>query len=168
MATIRDTAHPYYGAEGTGEYGLTEFDTVDELIEHANGYDEDMNFVYRWDWNIPDPRDYEDPEDGPIPPETLTLFVILQRKSRIVNWVAPVTADDEEKVREFLASDRILGALRRTWAPLLDAPTETDINRLAQTFYEASGITLPSMTDKPMIVRGLEAVFARLHNEETP
>jgi hypothetical protein len=56
-----------------------------------------------------------------MPTETLTLFVILQRKSRIVNWTCPVGPDDEEKVREFLAGDRILGALRRTWTPLLDA-----------------------------------------------
>jgi hypothetical protein len=56
-----------------------------------------------------------------MPGETLTLFIVLQRKSRIVNWVAPVAPDDEEKVHGFLASDRVLGALRRTWAPLLDA-----------------------------------------------
>ncbi len=37
--------------------------------------------------------------------------------------------------------------------------SETDLNRLAQRFYEASGITLPRMADKPMIVDGLRAVF---------
>jgi len=44
----------------------------------------------------------------------------------------------------------------------VEQPSDEDINRLAQTFYAASGITLPSMTDKPMTVRGLRAVFERL------
>jgi hypothetical protein len=106
--------HPYYGAEGFGEYGYQEFMDVDELIRTTNGYDEDMNHVYRWDW---EPCDDSQPGFG-----RLTLFVILQRKSRIVNWSAPVTPTDEPKVRAFLSSDRILGALRRLWEPLLDVP----------------------------------------------
>lgn len=39
---------------------------------------------------------------------------------------------------------------------------ETDVNRLAQRFYEDSGISLPSMTDKPKIVAGLRSVFEAL------
>lgn len=35
----------------------------------------------------------------------------------------------------------------------------TDVNRLAQLFYERSGIRLPAMTDKPKVVAGLRAVF---------
>lgn len=42
---------------------------------------------------------------------------------------------------------------------------KTIVNELAQTFYEASGIALPSMADKPMIVRGLDAVFERVPTE---
>lgn len=110
---VRDTAHPYYGAEGEP----TKFDSLDELIDTVNGYDADMNHIYRWDWNQSDPDDYEDDEE--VPGETLTLFVILQRKSRCVSWTVPVTPDDEPRVREFLASDRVLGALRSMWAPLL-------------------------------------------------
>jgi len=117
--TVRGDIHPYYGAEGTGPYGLEEYDTLDDLMEAVNGCDEDMNFVYRWDWAVPDPADYEDGEEE-YPGETLTLFIILQRKSRITNWTCPVTQADEPRVREFLASDRVLGSLRRTWAPLLD------------------------------------------------
>lgn len=117
IPSIRDTPHPYYGAEAARDY-QTECETLDELIEWANSYDEDMNFVYRWDWNRPDPDDYAEGEE--MSGETLTLFVVLQRKSRFLNISAPVTAGDEAKVREFLTSDRILGALRRTWAPLLD------------------------------------------------
>lgn len=114
---MRESPHPYYGAEGPEE----EFETLDELIECVNAYDEDMNFVYRWDWYVPAQEDIAlYAEEGEEPPrEKLILFVVLQRKSRFVNWSAPVTEADEEKVREFLTGDRILGALRRTWEPLL-------------------------------------------------
>lgn len=45
-------------------------------------------------------------------------------------------------------------------------PTEVELNRLAQLFYEASGITLSRMTDKPMIVAGLRAVFEKFMSDE--
>ena len=41
-------------------------------------------------------------------------------------------------------------------------PDDVTLNRMAQLFYEASGITLPRMTDKPKVVEGLRAVFAAL------
>lgn len=122
MANIPGTHHPYYGAEAFGEGAIVEHESLDELIETAGSYDEDMNFVYRWGWSVPSEEDFRPAaEDGLDPPEeTLTLFVVLQRKSRFANWTCPITAADEAKVREFLMSDRILGALRRTWAPLLE------------------------------------------------
>jgi len=120
--TIRGTSHPYYGAEAYGENGIVEMEDLDELISTANDYDEDLNFVYRWDWHVPSESEIADAEEDGEEPlrETLTLFVVLQRKSRFANWVCPVGPDDEARVREFLTSDRILGALRRTWAPILD------------------------------------------------
>jgi hypothetical protein len=39
--------------------------------------------------------------------------------------------------------------------------TDVDVNRLAQTFYEASGINVLH-TDKPLLVAGLRAVFEEL------
>lgn len=124
QGSVRGIDHPYYGAEGEA----TRFDSVNDLIEHANSYDEDLNFVYRWDWEVPDEDMIEAyKEDGlEEPSETLTLFVVLQRKARIINWVATVTAADEPKVREFLAGDRVLGALGRTWEPLLPAAAAPD------------------------------------------
>lgn len=41
-------------------------------------------------------------------------------------------------------------------------PDDVTLNRLAQRFYEASGIHVHSMTDKPLIVKGLRAVFQAL------
>ena len=40
--------------------------------------------------------------------------------------------------------------------------TEVEVNRLAQAFYDAAALTLPSMTDKPKIVAGLKAVFEQI------
>ena len=41
-------------------------------------------------------------------------------------------------------------------------PDDVTLNQLAQVFYEESGIRLTSMTDKPIIVKGLRAVFEAL------
>jgi hypothetical protein len=99
--------HPYYGADGHVE----EFEHLDDLISAVNAYDEDWNHVYRWDWLIPDGEEWAD----------LVLYVVLQRKSQFLQWSAPASRLDEPKVREFLSSDRIAGALRRMWEPILDA-----------------------------------------------
>jgi hypothetical protein len=40
--------------------------------------------------------------------------------------------------------------------------TEVDLNVAAQRYYEASGIPLPAMTDKPKVVAGLRAALASL------
>lgn len=45
--------------------------------------------------------------------------------------------------------------------------TETDVNRLAQTYYSGGG-PCPRMTDKPQVVEGLKAVFAELGIEVVP
>lgn len=106
--------HPSFGAEGE----LVEFETLDELIQHVNAYGGDLNHIYRWDWDRPDPLDYDELE--PMPDhDTLTLFVVMPRKSRLTSWSAPVTEADEAKVREFLTSDRVLGEVKATWEPLL-------------------------------------------------
>lgn len=44
----------------------------------------------------------------------------------------------------------------------LRMPDEVTLNRLAQRFYEASGLRMVRMTDKPLVVRGLRAVFQAL------
>lgn len=114
MSHLWEVDHPYYGAEGE----FVQFETLDELLEHANLYDPDLNHIYRWDWHVPDPADYDELE--PMPDhDTLTLFVVMPRKSRLTSWSAPVDRGDEEKVRAFLAGERVLGALKKVWEPLL-------------------------------------------------
>jgi hypothetical protein len=109
--------YPYYGAEAFGDGSTVECESIDELINMARVYDGDLNHVYRWDWMRYDPRDYEEGEE--VPGDELVLFVVLQRKSRFVNWKCPVTEADEDKVLAFLSSARILGALKLMWEPVL-------------------------------------------------
>ena len=44
--------------------------------------------------------------------------------------------------------------------------SETDLNRMAQAFYEASGLTLAGVGDKPKVVKGLKAVLANLDSTQ--
>jgi hypothetical protein len=114
--------HPYYGAEAGGDYAQ-HFDTFGELKAVVDACDEDMNFVYRWDWYDPKAAHNDDlfsegeSRDGK---QRLTVFVVLQRKSKFLNWSCDVTHADEPTVLEWLHSDRVLGSLRRTWEPILD------------------------------------------------
>ncbi|WP_114906845.1 hypothetical protein [Ornithinimicrobium murale] len=101
-------SHPYQAAEGQP----VEFDSFAELADAVNDNDEDLTFVYRWDWSSGESGDTQH----------LTVTVVMQRKSLFASWTCPVTHEDEPAVRAWLASDRVAGALRRTWAPILDEP----------------------------------------------
>lgn len=109
---LAEIDHPFYGAEGTS----IDWGTLDQLIDAVQDCDAGMNHVYRWDWN-----DWADVNDDgkPSDPATLTLFLVMPRKSLLVSWSAPVTAADDARVRAFLASERVLGALRELWEPFL-------------------------------------------------
>lgn len=111
--------HPYYAAKG---YPST-FDTFAELRDAADRLDEDMNYIYRWDWADYSQSHYDDYglTDAARAKQKLTVSFVLQRKSQFMTWTCPVTHDDEPTVREWLAGPRVLGHLRKTWAPLLDA-----------------------------------------------
>ena len=119
-----DIEHPYYGAEAQGSRGdVDHFGTFAELRDAVDNCDEDMNFVYRWDWYDPKAAHNDDnysAGDSREGKQKLTTFIILQRKSRFLNWSCDVTHTDEAAVLEWLHSDRVLGSLRRTWAPVLD------------------------------------------------
>jgi hypothetical protein len=94
--------HPYYPAEGRPN----QFDSFAELREAADGLDGYRDFIYRWDWNG----------------QELVISFVLQCRSRLMTFTCPVTHADEPAVREWLAGPRVLGHLRKTWAPLLDEP----------------------------------------------
>jgi hypothetical protein len=76
--------------------------------------DLDMNLVFRWDWKVPDPNDYGADED--MPPETLFLYVMQQRKGRFVVLSFPVARDEEPEIREWLQGR--FEHLLKLWGPL--------------------------------------------------
>ena len=111
--------HPYYGADGGG---TVEFENFADLRTHVDGLDPDLNHVYRWDWlDWPNTELADDDSQ-----EQLALYVVMPRKSRCVEWVCPISKDQEAEVLAWLRGPRILGALQKLWEPLLDeVPSST-------------------------------------------
>jgi hypothetical protein len=119
--------HPYYASEGNYyKNGLhNQFASWAEFTETTfyDG-DRDLNLLYRWDWDRPDPADYKDElEQGEeLPPETLKLFFILQRKAIACSAEMPITEADEPAVRAWLTE--CAARMRLLWEPLLPATEE--------------------------------------------
>jgi hypothetical protein len=79
--------------------------------------DPDYNLLFRWDWFVPDPDDYEDGEE--LPGEHLDLFWMLQRKGRFMVVSFPVRRDEEPEIREWLAGR--FAHLLKLWTPFSPA-----------------------------------------------
>lgn len=118
MPHLWEISHPYHGADGYTD----EFDSFPELREAVDILDEDMNFVYRWDW-----KDYSQPHfdslflDGEDrSEETFTVYLLMPRKGQCVSFTCPITKDQEHEVLKWLRGPRVLGYLRTLWEPLLN------------------------------------------------
>lgn len=111
--------HPYYAAEGY----LAEYDSFEAMRHAIDHMDEDMNFVYRWDWYDAAAEHNADNylDDEPRTEQYLKVTTVLQRKSAFTNYRCPIRHDQEADVLAWLHSDRIAGYLRKTWEPILDA-----------------------------------------------
>lgn len=120
-APLWDTNHPYYATEGSffARGWHSDFESWADFIAEQGDNDLDLNLLYRWDWETPDPSDYEPGEE--VPGETVALFFIHQRKACTRSARVAVSRGDEPAVRQYLTvrADH----LRRVWEPLLDAPT---------------------------------------------
>ena len=107
--------HPYYCAESNFYVGgmpqrplmpgeeFAPFDHYEFDSWAAFGWkdsDPDLNLVFRWDWQVPDPDDYEEGEE--VPGERLLLFVMHQRKGRFVICSMPVQRSEEPEIRAWL------------------------------------------------------------------
>lgn len=110
--------HPYYATEGNyysaGDRDYYTYDSWDAFLSEWDDADLDMNLIYRWDWAVPDPRDYE---GEPLPAETLNLYYMGQRKARAWSVHVEVNRDQEPEIRDWLKvrAQRI----REIWEPLL-------------------------------------------------
>lgn len=118
MTHLWEIDHPYYGAEGYTD----NFESFAELREAIDATDEEMNHVYRFDW-----LDYSQPHHDSLfldgedrSGQQLRLFMVMPRKGAFWSATCPITHDQEAEVLEWLRGPRVLGALRKLWAPLLD------------------------------------------------
>lgn len=135
--------HPYSCHEGNyfknGQHET--FASWDEFAQPASfdkefnalgnvlyNWDDDLNFLFRWDWKKADPEDYwlkpGDPDDETArfeedrKTDTLLLFFMHQRKARNSSAEVKITEADEPAVREWLAKKAEY--MRKIWEPLLD------------------------------------------------
>jgi hypothetical protein len=118
-ARLWEIDHPYHAADCE----IDEYDSFEELRHAVDRMDEDMNFIYRWDWYdaaaAHNDRLYLD--DEARTEQHLTVTMVMQRKSRFWAVRCPIRHDQEADVLEWLHSERVAGHLRKTWAPILDA-----------------------------------------------
>ena len=115
-----ESDHPYYCH--AGNYYVSgmnyhevhnTFESWADFIEEWGNTDPDMNLVFRWDWSVPDPDDYEPGED--LPPEELNIYWVLQRKAILRSTYIEIRREDEPAVREWLAERaKTIAAI---WAP---------------------------------------------------
>ena len=113
--------HPYYATQGNyfkNGYHV-EYPSWADFVEDAGDDDLDMNLVYRWDWTVPDPRDYSINGElvEPLPAETLDLFYVGQRKALHRSVSVIVQREDEPAIRQWLTIRA--EHMRRVWEPLL-------------------------------------------------
>lgn len=114
--------HPFYGCDDYENH----VDTFDELREHVDSMDEDMNLVYRWDW-----KDYSQPHfdddfltDAERRKQKFIVFWLMPRKGRCGSISCSITHEQEAEVYEWLSGPRCLGHLQKVWAPLLGQITD--------------------------------------------
>lgn len=115
-----ETDHPYYANQGNYYSNECHFtaDSWEDFLSEMGETDLDMNLLYRWDWERPDPLNYEDGEE--MPNESLRLFYVGQRKAYLYSYeVFNVTREQEPEIRSWLTvrAER----MRQIWEPLLDS-----------------------------------------------
>lgn len=142
-----EVPHSYYCETGNFfKYGMnTVYSSWEEFAQPMKTmldgnllyeYDNDLNFLYRWDWRKADPDDYLFSYDENIlkdfseeeiekskrqfkedsQTDTLSLFFIAQRKSYNLSAEVTVVEDDEPLVREWL--NKKWTYMKDLWAPI--------------------------------------------------
>lgn len=111
--------HPYYGVDGY-ENDVDSFATLRQTVDAS---DEDMNFVYRWDWKDNAQPQFDglflDGEDRSN--EVFTVYLLMPRKPGFWSVTCPIRKDQEFEVLDWLSGPRCAGYLRTMWAPVLDS-----------------------------------------------
>ncbi len=120
---LYEVTHPYYCEshnyfQSWDSQTETCFRFVDwnEFYQEAKDWDDDWNYLFRWDWvqeYLANPE-YEDDQDIP---EHLLLFFFRQRKGFHVTMHINVNKEDEPKIKEYLIQKS--KNLKATWYPIL-------------------------------------------------
>lgn len=123
-ASVRGSSHPYYASEGcfyaSGyDFPHYERESWQSFVDEMGDADLDLNLLYRWDWTLPDPGDFE-PGDPEAEVEHLRLFYMQQRKARPTSYDVKVLPSDEPEIRAFLEVRAAHLAL--LWTPLAVTP----------------------------------------------
>lgn len=144
-----ETPHSYYCEEGNFfKSGLhTVYESWEDFAQPVKemfagnmlyDYDDDLNFLYRWDWKKADSENYlfsysdEILEDGSVTKEQiaeslkefeedsksdrLMLYFMLQRKSYNISVEVNVTESDEPLVRQWL--NKKWKHMKKMWSPI--------------------------------------------------
>ena len=123
-----EAQHPYYASDLEYHTRPAEHERVDSWKEFCEAFgdsDFDYNLVFRWDWKLFDPSNYEG-EEMPPPEQRrdeLWIYFVMQRRGFFWPVRAYVTKADEPDVHAWLA--RRGAHLSRVWTPLAVAPAKT-------------------------------------------
>ena len=124
MSTARrhlwEYEHPYYGADGH----QVQCDSFAELRRTLDRLDEDMNLIYRFDWED-DAQPHRDGlflDDDDRSGQRLLVFTLQPRRSACASYICPIRHDQEHEVLALLRGPRAAGHLRTLWAPILGEP----------------------------------------------
>jgi len=110
--------HPFYPAEGDN---IITFESWIDYIEYWKDFDDDLNLVYRFDF---DQVENDDFDLVPVPrhPDpyyrayTLRITRILQRKSRFATQVIKVCEKDMPEIQKYLKEK--LDFFLKAWEPI--------------------------------------------------
>lgn len=118
MKNLWEVDHPYY-CEGASYFGSGDMTTEHEYASWAGfiatmgNADEDMNLLFRWDWEEP----HGHTEDDNYRDGKLSLFFFHQRKGFHSASYVQVCRNDQEAVRAYLLPKA--AKMRQLWEPLL-------------------------------------------------
>ena len=95
------------------------FDCWEDFHKEAKDWDDDWNYLFRWDWE----SEWIDEDSGyESIPEHLKLYFFRQRKGFHVTMHINVTKEDEPRIKEYLIQKS--KNLKATWFPILNSDEE--------------------------------------------
>lgn len=114
---LYETDHPYYCEEGNyfSQDCSGEYDTWQDFLDEWGDVDEDMNQIFRWDWNEYDPDEFEGSDT--VLGAVLIIHRVLQRKAILRSDRVIVSKADEPAVRKYL--EPYAQNMKAIWEPLL-------------------------------------------------